>query len=645
MNNQAHAAAQALDHRADIQGLRGIAVLAVTAVHAWPDLLRGGFIGVDMFFVLSGYLISSIIFSQAEAGQFSLQTFYARRVKRLFPALLFMLVVTLAAAVLLTFPSQAQQIGRHVAAGSVFASNIALWTEAGYFDASSDTKPLLHLWSLGIEEQFYIVWPLLALAVVRARGRGGWLLLIVLAASFVLNVWWVEDKAKGTFFLLPTRAWELLLGAGWAWLSQSAAAPAWGRQLQTASLPVRQGLAALGVALLVAAFALLDKNSHFPGWWALLPTLGTVALLAAGPSAWFNRCVLSHPLLVFYGGISYPLYLWHWPLLVFPVQAGVELDNATRVLMLAASVGLAALTVELIEQPVREGRFGRWATPALLASMMVVGLGGWQLHASDGWMSRLPRELQPIARADFAADFSTYRAGRCFLDLEQDPTAFDPGCAPTPGPASALLWGDSHAAALYTGLKDSWPQLAQWTKARCPPLLKAPAGASRGCAQTLAYVWQSIRERPPHTVVMGGFWSFYGTPGGAATATAEVREVVRALRALGVQRVVVVGHLPTWTTPLPRLLLTQWRDGGDVPDRLIKPLDSRALAADQAMNSALRGTDAIFISPYEALCNAQGCLTLQAHAGLLMPIALDESHLTPSGSALFVSLSQGRFVH
>jgi peptidoglycan/LPS O-acetylase OafA/YrhL len=643
----AHAAAVPLAHRRDIQGLRGIAVLAVTAVHAWPDSLRGGFIGVDMFFVLSGYLISAIIFSDAQAQRFTLRGFYARRVRRLFPALLAVLVASLLAAVLLTFPSQARQIGEHVAAGSLFASNIVLWSEAGYFDVSSDSKPLLHLWSLGIEEQFYILWPLAALVVLRWRRHGGWLLLALLLGSFVLNAWWVVDKAKGTFFLLPTRAWELLLGASWAWLTTAHGAPHWAAAWQRAPRVWHESLSALGLLLLTAAFLLLDKTHTFPGWWALLPTLGTLALLVAGSQTWLARRLLGQPVLVFYGGISYPLYLWHWPLLVFPQLAGVELDNATRVLMLAASVGLAALTVDFVERPLRSGAFGRLAVPALCAAMVATGLGGWALHASDGWLARMPDALQPIARADFGADFSTYRAGRCFLDLEQGPDAFHGSCASAP-PAAAglLLWGDSHAASLYAGLKPSARELMQFTKARCPPLMHTPTGASRGCAQTQAFVWNWLRlqgpQQVPHTVVLGGYWSFYTWGTGEQSLTSQVNATVRALQALGVKRVVVMGHLPTWTTPLPRLLLAEWRDFGTVPEHLLMPLDNQALVADTQLRRALAGTGAVFISPYDAFCNALGCRTMVRRDGRWVPLALDESHLTAQGSALLVDLSHAR---
>lgn len=640
-------------HRSDIEGLRGVAVLAVTAVHAWPELLRGGFVGVDIFFVLSGYLISTLIFRALQKGQFDLRDFYIRRVRRLFPALCTVLLACLLFSAFFTFPSQARQVGQHVAAGAVFASNLALWLEAGYFDAASESKPLLHLWSLGIEEQFYILWPLAAVLVFRWRQHGlkitGGLLLL----SFALNVVWVVAKAKGTFFLLPTRAWELLIGAALAQIMVFGL-PA-GRWLRLAQClqPHRNAAAWLGVALIGAALALLDKGKHFPGWWALLPTGGTALLLAAGPQAWFNRHVLSHKVLVFYGAISYPLYLWHWPLLVFPLLLGWELDAAMRVLVLSASVALAALTLEYIERPLRANAWGPRTATALCGVMLCIGAAGLALRASDGLMARYPKDVQSIAKTEFGFDYGQYRSSRCFLDLEQGPAQFASECAGLQG--GTLLWGDSHAASLFPGLAAVMPaalvaasglqgmqSLSQYTKARCPPLMQPPSGSSRGCAQSNAFALRQVAATAPHTVVLGGHWSFYGGGGAEALPLAELRRSVQALQALGVPRIIVMGHLPTWTAPLPRVLLTAWRQSGVVSERSLLALDARAVDADRAVQHALEGTGALFISPIDTLCNAAGCLVTQLRNGVAHPMAHDESHLTAEGSAVLVRRSRAR---
>lgn len=648
----------AAGHRPDIEGLRGVAVLAVLAVHAWPDVLRGGFVGVDIFFVLSGFLITSLIFDAMEKGQFSIGTFYRRRVLRLFPALCTVLLCCLIASTF-AFPSETQQIGKHIAASSVFASNIALWQEAGYFDASSDSKPLLHLWSLGIEEQFYLLWPLAAVLMFRWRQHASMIVLLAVVLSFVLNVFWVIPKAKGTFFLLPTRAWELLIGSLLVCLQRYGS----GVPLLTAAAHrvsttwVGRHLAGLsawsGVVLIALAFTLLDAQSAFPGWWALLPTCGTALLLAAGSASWFNRRVLSHRVMVFYGSISYPLYLWHWPLLVFPALLGFDLDNAARVLILTASVALAALTMEFIERPIRFG--DRWpqAPWALVGAMATLGAAGVVLHLTHGLVDSYPMTVREIARADVALEDNGYRPGRCFLDLEQGPHNFAEECgSAVKADRVTLLWGDSHAAALYPGLVDavasdtSGLTLAQFTKARCPPVENLPALASRGCKETHQYVLRTIERTVPDTVILGGFWSLYATDAEEALSLKMgLRKTVETLTALGVKHVVVIGHQPTWSLPLPRLLLREWNAAGSVSERSVTGLDQRAPQLDRELERALAGTRAVFVSPHAHMCNSDGCLTSQMRDGRVWPLASDQSHLTVLGSVAFVQRSRNALFH
>lgn len=643
-------------HRRDIDGLRGVAVLSVLAVHAFPQQVTGGFIGVDIFFVLSGYLIATIIAQSLEAGHFSYRDFYARRARRIFPALCVVLGSCLLFSALFTFPSEARQIGKHVAAGSVFASNIALWMEAGYFDSASEAKPLLHLWSLGIEEQFYLLWPLAAALVFRLRRHALKIILALALFSFALNVIWVVNRAKGTFFLLPTRAWELLFGVLLAYLTlQCKGQPLNAlqdrlsrHQMPRAAQALPGAIALLGAGLIGIAFGCLDKSKHFPGWWALLPTLGTMLLLAAGHEAWFNRRILSNRVLVFYGAISYPLYLWHWPLLVFPLLLGVELDYSVRVLILTASVALAALTFEFVERPLRFGRLASRAPVALCAALALIGAGGFALQQSDGLLAVYPAQLRRIAQAEVGFDFGAYRSARCFLDLEQGPSDYAAECGlPTAHlNDTTLLWGDSHAASLYPGLAAaatdaaSDHRLAQFTKARCPPLAHPPSSSSSArCAEANQFVLRQIAAAPPGTVVLAAHWSLYSAFSGAgALRLDELRHTVKWLEDHGVRRVVVLGNLPTWTAPLPRVLLTAWKRSGLIPERSLEALDPASLAMDGRVRTALVGTRAVFVSPFDALCTADGCLVSRRHNGVTYPMAHDTSHLTVEGSAMLVQL-------
>jgi peptidoglycan/LPS O-acetylase OafA/YrhL len=652
--HRASPAAAPLEHRPDIDGLRGIAVLSVFAVHSIPDALRGGFIGVDVFFVISGYLIALISLREAAAGRFSVAAFYARRMRRLAPALLTVLFACLAFAALFAYPKESKELGKHVAGGAGFVSNLMLWREAGYFDQASERKPLLHLWSLGIEEQFYICWPLLLLGLMRLRHAGMSLVVAAALASFALNLAFVAEKPKGTFFLPPTRFWEILIGVLLAYWSHNVAGGpvaslrrCWpGARRWQAHVP--DVLSVLGVALLLASMGLIAKTDHFPGGWALLPTIGAALLIAAGTQAWINRVLLTHPVLRFYGRISYPLYLWHWPLLTFPLLLGIRLSALQLVAVLCASVVLAVLTHFFIEKPLRFGRLAPraplWLTGALL---LAAGAGTW-LYASDGWFERYPLAVRAIAEVQVRNDYAHYRVERCFLRSEQGPQAFADECVDAAPPASELLllWGDSHAASLYPGLAARAPgapgsRLAQYTAAACPPGQVVASAENPNCARVNAFVWQRIAQLRPARVVLAANWPAYAQTESAAqqrSPVAALGDTIAALHARGVAQVIVFGPLPRWHRPAPNLLLEAWGSAGELPEFGDDVLDEKTLSLDRTIEQAARAAGARHVSPIRALCEARGC-TLSVPVGTQrQAIAFDEAHLTAAGSRWLIGI-------
>ncbi len=643
-----------LAYRPDIDGLRGIAVLSVLAVHSFPQWLKGGFIGVDIFFVLSGFLITGILLRSLESGHFSYREFYVRRVRRIFPALCLVLLACLVFSAVYTFPSVSRQVGSHIAAGALFLSNIMLWKEAGYFDLASEAKPLLHLWSLGIEEQFYLVWPVVVVLLFKHKTWGLRLVCVGLLASFFLNVALVAEKPIGTFFLPLTRFWELMVGALLAYLmhQHSGGPVAWVQQRLPAHKWLRRWLAdcfvLIGLAMMVVALCLIDKTDQFPGWWALLPTVGTFALLAGGSQAWLGRNLLSQPILRFYGTISYPLYLWHWPLLSFPVALGIPLSNEVRVMILIASVVLASLTYELVEKPVRAGRHGKHLVPMLCAALAFIGLSGWALRQTDGLLNTYPESMREIASSEFRFDYTEYRIDQCMLRLDQGPEGFSAACMPQDqeGSKNILLWGDSHAASLYPGmvrqmgLHPTGLHLAQYTAARCPPLMSAPLRSSRDCERINQFVLQKIAAQPPKVVVLAGHWALYGTdPAILNLHLDSLRDTVAELKSLGVQRVVVFGHMPTWTIPQPRILLKQWQQSHSLPERDRDHVARASLSTDHAVEQAMTTAGALFISPIASLCNADGCLVSLTDRDGRHAVAYDDSHLTAQGSNWLVQRS------
>lgn len=342
-------------YRPDIDGLRALAVLSVIVFHVFPQRLSGGFIGVDIFFVISGFLISSILFEDFQKNTFSFADFYTRRARRIFPALITVLFPVAAFGWYVLTPDEFAMLGKQIAAGAGFVGNIAFWLESGYFDSSANTKPLLHLWSLGVEEQFYIVWPLLLYGAWR-KGASFLTVIIVLGlASFALNVAGVNRYSDAVFYLPITRFWELLAGATLAYVAVikrvHSADGVFGRATSMTLVPDTMSVAGLG--LLIGSLLLLDKSRVFPGWWAALPVLGTVMIISAGPQGVINRLVLGNRVATFIGLISYPLYLWHWPLLAFAQLFYGHVPVKVRLMLLGATLILAWLTWKLVEKRLR----------------------------------------------------------------------------------------------------------------------------------------------------------------------------------------------------------------------------------------------------------------------------------------------------
>jgi peptidoglycan/LPS O-acetylase OafA/YrhL len=395
-------------YRTDIDGLRAIAVLAVVAFHAFPKVITGGFIGVDIFFVISGFLISTILYENLERNQFSFTEFYARRIRRIFPALIVVLATCFTLGWFVLLPDEYRQLGSHMAGGAGFVQNYVLWNEAGYFDNTADTKPLLHLWSLGIEEQFYIVWPVLLWLAYRLRTNLLALTILIGLISFGLNIYGVKDNGTATFYSPQTRFWELLVGAILAYLTlhrQSILAKWPILSASTVSPKIWANVrSTLGLIFLILGLVLINKGSLFPGWWALLPAIGTVLILSAGPTAWFNRIILSNKVLTWLGLISYPLYLWHWALLSFARIMESETPNVwIRLAIVLISIGLSALTYYLIDKPIRFGKHQKIKTIILVVLMSIVGFVGYNTYVRDGLGFR-----GGISQFDMTDNFNLY---------------------------------------------------------------------------------------------------------------------------------------------------------------------------------------------------------------------------------------------
>jgi len=603
-------------YRPDIDGLRAIAVMLVLNFHAFPEAMPGGFIGVDIFFVISGFLITGIIVRELDQQGFSLIGFYNRRIRRIFPALIVVLCASLVLGWFWMLPAAYAQLSADVFASAAFFSNIALLLQSGYFDIESGKKPLLHLWSLGIEEQFYLFWPLILMLATRLRLR----ILVVASAiglaSFVLNVALIGSNPVATFYLPFTRAWELLAGAAlacsWNQISQTSRASNW--------------RAAIGLLLIVAAAGVLDTKSAFPGWWALLPVAGGALLLSA-PAAWGCRHLLASPPLVWIGLISYPLYLWHWPLLVFfGIVKFAPLTLPERELILLGSALLAWLTYRLVETPFRFSRPSPLRIAALCSAMVLIAMAGGVVVQGSGFGFRLPPEIREVA--DVRTDSSHWRVHECLLDLSHE-MSFADSCVDRDRRPLVLVWGDSTAGALLPGLRKAQETrdfgIAQFTSSSCLPALNTDVAGTPNCRAINDKVLSLAREIRPDIVLLHGPAERY---------LDNVAETVLALKKQTKARVIVLGPVPTWQRGLPNEVLRYFM----LHHSLIPQRSSDAVSSnwpDAMLRTKLVPLGAEYISVWDAMCNADGYLTRTGDRASDIS-ASDQVHFTEKGSVFLV---------
>lgn len=496
------------DYRADIDGLRAIAVGAVVIYHYFPEALPGGYVGVDVFFVISGYLISRIIIGQLQRNQWSLHTFYIRRIRRILPAVTAMLVFTIGVSWFLYPTTDWQQLGLNVIAGVGFFANILLYTDVSYFNAEIAYEPLLHLWSLGVEEQFYIVLPLFLAFAYRNTLRISHLFVLGVLWSFIANITVVGVDPDAAFYLPFTRFWELGVGGLLAMYTLSkppSTAPSWRINAQSI----------IGVIAIIGSSLYFTKEIQFPGYWALIPVCATMVIIGAGPDAWLNRHVLSQQFFVWIGLISFPLYLWHWPILRTGMLFFDTMTMPISLVLIGVSIALAIGSYLFIEKPIRGGR----GHPALIgvASLVVAGVG---LFMWQGWWE----SRNSNTRDERAFRYAKAQLVDCHTLLN---APFSGNCLHHPGTnpdaSEYIIIGDSHAYSLALGLVDTGAPhtVTLYSRNGCLPMTgvefyEQTSQTPFGCndAQSFAVIWRTLAAQPstrPRTIFVVGRYSMLQT--------------------------------------------------------------------------------------------------------------------------------------
>ena len=619
-------------YREDIDWLRAIAVLAVVAFHFEAPAVFGGFVGVDIFFVISGYLITGIIQAEVRSGTFSFARFYERRARRLLPALYVMVALTAIPSLHYLLSSERLEFFRSVAAVVTFTSNFFFWLQSGYFDHAAVEKPLLHTWSLAVEEQFYLALPVVLWVLLRFLRVGRIALAVALGAmalvSFALCLWLMHtERSANAFFMSPPRAWEFLIGG-------LVAAP---------GLPVlRNALAqqiARGIALVLLAIPIfsLRPGPGFPGVNALLPCIGAAVFIwsGIGVATQIRSPHSHHGVIRFFGQISYSLYLWHWPLFTFArfSKTSLVLDPLDKMELFALTVAISYLSWRFVEQPFRlrtpaPANRGAFRMAGLATAVLLAGsAGGIILSQMPSGADRDAMMLDVYNSYDVRA---IYRAGSCF---RYDGGVLDDArcLSAVADKQNVLLWGDSYAAQYYHGLDRTIDRehvnLLQATQAACMPTLNASAQGNASCRSFAGQTDALFHDRKPDLVILSADWLEYARPPRFDGMIADLNQTIARINAMGVA-VVLLGPGVQFRSRLPSMLMrAQLRHIDPLPQDFVLP---DIFELDRMMKAALPAHEKFsYISVVDAICPARRC-PLTIDGGI--PLAWDHAHLTAEGS-------------
>ena len=618
-------------YRADIDGLRAIAIIAVILFHINQSWIPGGFAGVDIFFVISGYLISSHIFSELDANTFSLARFYERRIRRIFPALAVVMGVVTIASLCLFLPTELIAFGKSLAAASLSGSNILFWRESGYFQLDSQLKPLLHTWSLAVEEQFYILFPCFLLILRRILPRYvAPMIVLAWTTSFALIVWaTTHGQETAGFFLLPTRAWELLTGSCLA--------------LGLVRLPetrmASNSLALAGIAAIIGScFVMTPQMAHL-GAWLIIPVLGAAALIHSASKTSFVNRVLTTRMFVFLGLISYSLYLWHWPVFVFTRYVLIEEPGMIAIsLMLAVTLLISVLSWKFIEKPFRN-KNRTYNRTKVFGSFLLINLAflliGVAIFKANGLPNRFPEKVISLAATPkgVVGSYEPFFGGERIVLGEQNDL-----------PPKILLWGDSHANSVSPAVdqiaKKHHASVLMLKEAGCMPYTDVTIEQALFCKNFTPAVVKTLAEHPEiKTVILVGRWSAYPrwwSNTTSPTGNAETREkfsrtflsTVESLSKDG-RKVIIVAEPPRVAYSVPSVLARMELYGREFD---IRPSRSEYLTS-QAFNfdlfeKAHKDYGAVIIYPHETFCGSDLCDVI--HEG--QSLYFDGNHLSVAGA-------------
>ena len=606
-----------MKYRAEIDGLRALAVIPVIFFHAGFALFSGGFVGVDVFFVISGYLITTILIEDIENKRFSIVNFYERRARRILPALFFVMLVCIPFAWMWMLPNQMKDFSQSLVAVSLFASNILFWRESGYFAAAAEEKPLLHTWSLAVEEQYYVLFPIFLILAWRfGKNRVFWIIVVMAAISLLLSEWGWRNKAAANFYLAPTRAWELFAGSIAAFV------------VQNQGVKKNNSLALVGLAAILFSIFFYDEATPFPSVYALVPVLGVVMLVLYAEKETIVAKLLSSKIFVGVGLISYSAYLWHQPLFAFAKIRSTNNPSITLMTILVlSSLMLAYMSWIYVEKPFRNKRLISRKEILFISAFGIslfvfIGLIG---HIQNGFQNRLEDYQLEILQWENYPIKIPYRVGDCFLDGDQNYTDFKSVC--TDKSANTLIWGDSHSAALASGWRIG-RDAHQLTASGCPPIINTEFFDRQNCSQINRYVLKVASEKKYETVILHARWNRY-----TKEQLEKLPLTIRELQSNGIKNIILIGGVPQYHPSLPIRLLSKRAPLGAIES--LQENQSNIIEYDEKLQSLVKGMNVRFVSALNKFCNLDTCKVTTQFNGETIPVAYDSGHLTEGGAAWF----------
>ena len=644
-----------MKYRSDIDGLRAIAVIVVLFSHVGITTFSGGYIGVDVFFVISGFLITTIITEEIRQGDFSIVRFYERRIRRIFPALFMMMLVTTIIAFFIFLPIHFKDYGQSMVAATLFVSNVLFWKEAGYFSEASDTKPLLHTWSLGVEEQFYIFFPILLLLLYRYfKGRWSAWIASLGILSFIISVYGLQVRPTGTFFLLPTRAWELFLGA----LLALRIFP------EIKNKRISNNLSLLGSVFILYAVFMFSDTTPFPGMNALLPVLGAFLIIYSG--TYYPTIVskaLSLHAIVFIGLISYSLYLWHWPIIAFYKYYMLrDLFNYEIIIIIAISFILAIFSWKYIETPFRKKIIFQHRKKLFIFVFLIMGLavsiGAW-LHISKGYPQRLDESIRKsivdnelaMTKWDYPDKYNNFKNT---LNQASDMNYYRIG---RDKKGKILFWGDSHIGMLFPAIKELFDttntkhQAILGTSGRCLPVRDFNR-IENGyfCDRFNNLLFNKAMDDDIDIVVIGSRWDYNGNRLrnvqcqkedcsdvlSLDTVEKKLKTDIKELIEKG-KKVYIILPFPRYNYSVPLTLEKRYLfDKKEEPALSHKLYKSYSLLnkIDEMLISISRETGAKILDPKKVLCKGDECNYEKEG----ISIYRDSSHLNTDGALLMTDM-------